>query len=114
MQDHDNLTDRTSALSALTAIFDGKWKLFVLFELAYSGEMTFGQIHRAIPGIRQKGLTSALRSLEAAALVHRNVISTRPIRVAYRVTVRTQNALPLVKELAGMLFTEVESNRQCA
>ena len=56
----------------------------------------FNELKKVIDGISQKVLTENLRSLERDGLIHRTVISFRPIKVEYSST-------HLSKELLGML-----------
>jgi DNA-binding HxlR family transcriptional regulator len=62
-----------------------KWALLALTALA-SGPLHFGELRRRLQGVSQKMLTQTLRALERDGLVSRQVLDTRPIRVAYSLT----------------------------
>ena len=50
------------------------------------GTLRFGELKDAVPGITQKTLTAALRSLEAEELLTRKVYAEVPPRVEYTLT----------------------------
>ena len=62
-----------------------KWSLSVLNELC-ERPCRFNELRRAIPQVTQKSLTATLRRLERNGVVEREVVSTRPVAVAYRIT----------------------------
>jgi DNA-binding HxlR family transcriptional regulator len=89
--------------SALELVAEDKWKLVVLLELARHGERKFGELRRAIPGIRTKALTKSLRALEKGGLLDREVILGIPTRVSYRLTERAHLAIPILLQLQEWL-----------
>jgi DNA-binding HxlR family transcriptional regulator len=62
-----------------------KWALLAIAAL-FSGPQHFGELRRQLEGVSQKMLTQTLRALERDGLVAREVIDSRPIRVAYSLT----------------------------
>ncbi|MBZ6104311.1 winged helix-turn-helix transcriptional regulator [Streptomyces olivaceus] len=62
-----------------------KWSLSVLSELC-ERPCRFNELRRAIPQVTQKSLTATLRRLERNGVVAREVVSTRPVAVSYRIT----------------------------
>lgn len=62
-----------------------KWSLSVLNELC-ERPCRFNELRRAIPAVTQKSLTATLRRLERNGIVGREVVSTRPVAVEYRIT----------------------------
>ncbi|RSS47088.1 helix-turn-helix domain-containing protein [Streptomyces sp. WAC08241] len=62
-----------------------KWSLAVLNELC-ERPCRFNELRRAIPQVTQKSLTATLRRLERNGVIDREVISTRPVAVRYRIT----------------------------
>jgi DNA-binding HxlR family transcriptional regulator len=62
-----------------------KWSLSVLNELC-ERPCRFNELRRAIPQVTQKSLASTLRRLERNGVVEREVLSTRPVAVRYRIT----------------------------
>ncbi|MGP3776233.1 winged helix-turn-helix transcriptional regulator [Streptomyces sp. SDT5-1] len=62
-----------------------KWSLSVLNELC-ERPRRFNELRRAIPEVTQKSLTATLRRLERNGIVERELISSRPVAVEYRIT----------------------------
>ncbi|MFN6547196.1 winged helix-turn-helix transcriptional regulator [Mycolicibacterium nivoides] len=61
-----------------------KWSLSILNELCVR-PCRFNELRRAIPNVTQKSLTGTLRRLERNGIVGREVSSTRPVAVTYRI-----------------------------
>ncbi|MGB3303497.1 winged helix-turn-helix transcriptional regulator [Gordonia sp. (in: high G+C Gram-positive bacteria)] len=70
-----------------------KWSLSVLNTLCEKPSR-FNELRRAIPAVSQRSLTTTLRRLERNGIIEREVVSTRPVAVEYRIT-------PLGKTLRG-------------
>ncbi|RDI19013.1 HxlR family transcriptional regulator [Rhodococcus sp. AG1013] len=62
-----------------------KWSLAVLNELC-ERPSRFNDLRRAIPAVTQKSLTATLRRLERNGIIQRELLSSRPIAVEYRIT----------------------------
>ncbi|QBJ96711.1 transcriptional regulator [Rhodococcus sp. ABRD24] len=62
-----------------------KWSLAVLNELC-ERPSRFNNLRRAIPAVTQKSLTATLRRLERNGIVQRELLSSRPVAVEYRIT----------------------------
>ncbi|MFD7134323.1 winged helix-turn-helix transcriptional regulator [Streptomyces sp. NPDC059894] len=62
-----------------------KWSLSVLNELC-ERPCRFNELRRAVPQVTQKSLTTTLRRLERNGVIEREVVSTRPVAVRYRIT----------------------------
>lgn len=62
-----------------------KWSVLVVLRLGRK-QQRFRELLRAVDGISQRMLTVTLRGLERDGLVHREVFSTRPPSVEYRLT----------------------------
>lgn len=76
-----------------------KWSLLVIYVMHQSENIRFNALHRAIPDISQKVLTSTLRSLESDGFVIRQVYAEVPPRVEYSLTDRARSFLPLVESM---------------
>lgn len=61
--------------------------------------MRFGELHRAMPNIRQGYLTQQLRELEKDGLVHREVYKQVPPKVEYSLTEIGREFLPVTKAM---------------
>lgn len=62
-----------------------KWSLSVLNELC-ERPCRFNELRRALPAVTQKSLTATLRRLERNGVIERQVTSTRPVAITYRIT----------------------------
>ncbi|NEO77174.1 MAG: helix-turn-helix transcriptional regulator [Moorea sp. SIO4G3] len=79
-------------------ILGGKWKGSILWHLK-DGPMRFNDLARQIGGASKKMVTQRLREMEDTGLVNRNVISTKPIAVAYEITDFGRTALKFLEEV---------------
>ncbi|WP_415949819.1 winged helix-turn-helix transcriptional regulator [Streptomyces sp. KLOTTS4A1] len=75
-----------------------KWSLGVLNELC-ERPCRFNELRRAIPQVTQKSLTATLRRLERNGVIEREVVSTRPVAVRYRITPLGKTLRPPVDAL---------------
>lgn len=66
-------------------LIGNKWKFLVLRDLM-GDTKRFGELKKSIGSISQKVLTSNLREMEEAGLVHRQVYAEVPPRVEYSLT----------------------------
>lgn len=79
-------------------IIGGKWKGSILWHLK-DGPLRFNDLARQLGGATRKMVTERLKELEAQGLVSRNVLSDRPIAVAYEITEFGRSALVVLERL---------------
>lgn len=79
-------------------VMQGKWKFAIIHFLSQK-TMRFGELHRALPNIRQGYLTQKLRELENDGLVHREVYKEVPPRVEYSLTDIGREFLPVTQAM---------------
>jgi DNA-binding HxlR family transcriptional regulator len=84
MDTDDDLRIDTPHRELLDQVLD-KWSLSVLNELC-ERPCRFNELRRAIPQVTQKSLTATLRRLERNGVIEREIVSTRPVAVSYRIT----------------------------
>ncbi len=75
-------------VDAVLKLLSGAWTTHVLWALQTHGELRFGALKRAIPGVSSRLLTERLRRLMEAGFVARAVIASIPPQVSYRLTER--------------------------
>lgn len=80
-------------------IFDGKWKLVILFHLFGGQVLRFSELEKAIPTITQKMLIQQLRQMEADGVVRRIVHAQVPPKVEYALTDWGQALCPALDAL---------------
>ena len=79
-------------------ILGGKWKGSILWHLK-DGPVRFNDLARQLGGASKKMVDQRLKEMEANGLVKREVLSTRPIAVAYEITDFGRSALSILETL---------------
>lgn len=103
----NDYSDACPVREVLTRVGD-KWSVLVLVRLGRQPER-FRSLMRAIEGISQRMLTTALRGLEYDGLVHRQVFDTRPPSVEYSLT---PLGLSLVGHICALANWAIEHKSQ--
>lgn len=75
-------------MEALLRLITGRWTIYILWVLSDQGQLRFGELRRAVPGISTRVLTERLRMLEHAGVVWREQAQTIPPAVTYGLTER--------------------------
>ena len=78
------------------ALIGSKWQVLILRDLFLNGTMRFKELQRSIGKVSQKVLTSNLRSMEDAGIVHRQVYAEVPPRVEYSLTEVGRTLKPVI------------------
>lgn len=78
----------------------GKWKLLIIYTISHAGAIRFSDLHRSIPDVSQKVLTSQLRDLAKDGLVNRKVYPEVPPKVEYSLTDKGLSLCPVLSLLA--------------
>lgn len=74
---------RCKTMSMLQKILGGKWKLEILYYIAFHGINRFGALRRQLGEITESSLTKQLRELEADGFLIRHDFQEVPPRVEY-------------------------------
>lgn len=90
---------RCVPMSKLQAVLSGKWKILILWYVAFYKVQRFGQLLRRLDGITQSTLTKQLRELERDGFLHREVYPEVPPRVEYTLTPRGRSFAPILEEM---------------
>lgn len=77
-------------------LIGNKWQVLILRDLILNGTMRFKELQRSIGKVSQKVLTSNLRAMEEAGIVHREVFAEVPPRVEYSLTPLGQTLKPVL------------------
>lgn len=67
-------------------LFQGKWTVWILFELSKNETMRFGELRKTIPNISNTMLASTLKDLEEKQLIKRIQYNEIPPHVEYTAT----------------------------
>lgn len=90
---------RCIPMSRLQAILGGKWKILILWYVAFYKVQRFGELMRRLEGITQSTLTRQLRELEADGFLHRQVFGEVPPRVEYTLTPLGESFVPVLQAM---------------
>lgn len=95
----DDALARCVPMSRLQAILSGKWKILILWYVAFYKVQRFGQLRRRLEGITQSTLTKQLRELEQDGFLHREIYREIPPRVEYRLTELGESFIPVLYQM---------------
>ena len=95
---------RCVPMSSLQAVLSGKWKILILWYVAFYQVQRFGELMRRLDGITQSSLTKQLRELEADGFLRRTVFPEVPPRVEYTLTELGQSFVPVLEQM--LLWSE--------
>ena len=79
-------------------LLGGKWKGSILWHLK-DGPVRFNDLARQLGGASKKMVNQRLKEMEEMGLLERQVLSTRPIAVAYSITDFGRSALDVLDQL---------------
>ncbi len=80
------------------SMLSGKWKASILWHLR-NEPMRFNDLARLFAGASKKMIDTRLKEMELHGLIDRNVLSSKPIAVAYSITDSGRSALTVLKIL---------------
>ena len=77
----------------------GKWKLRIIYMLAFHEVLRYGELKRLLSPITHKMLTTQLKELEKDGLILRTEYPQVPPKVEYSMTEMGRSLQPVVKEM---------------
>lgn len=86
MRKTETAAKRCKTMSALQKMLGGKWKLEILYYIAFCDIRRFGALRRQLGEITESSLTKQLRELEADGFLLRHDFKEVPPRVEYTLT----------------------------
>ena len=86
MRKTEQAVERCKTMSTLQKILGGKWKLEILYYIAFHDIRRFGALRRQLGEITESSLTKQLRELEADGFLVRHDFHEVPPRVEYTLT----------------------------
>ncbi len=81
------------------SLIQGKYKMLILYTLAWFGVVRFNEMKKFIGGISYKTLSSTLKELESDGLVHREEYPQIPPKVEYSLTERGKSLIPILDKM---------------
>ena len=81
------------------SLIRGKYKMYILYALAWFGVARFNEMKKFIGSISYKTLSSTLKELEADDLVHREEYPQIPPKVEYSLTERGKSLMPILNQM---------------
>ena len=81
------------------SIIEGKWKLKIVYALANSELLRYGELKRALVPITHKMLSAQLKELERDGIVVRTEYPQIPPRVEYSLSPRGEDMIAIFKEM---------------
>lgn len=78
--------ERCRTMSTLQKVLGGKWKIEILYYIAFADIHRFGELRRQLGEITESSLTKQLRELEADGFLNRYDFKEIPPRVEYTLT----------------------------
>ncbi len=78
--------ERCKTISAIQRMLGGKWKIEILYYIAFRDIHRFGALRRQLGEITESSLTKQLRELEADGFITRHDYREVPPRVEYNLT----------------------------
>lgn len=83
MRKTETAIQRCKTVSTLQRILGGKWKLEILYYIAFHDIHRFGELRRQLGEITDSSLTKQLRELESDGFLIRHDFKETPPRVEY-------------------------------
>ncbi|MDE7318165.1 MAG: helix-turn-helix transcriptional regulator [Lachnospiraceae bacterium] len=90
---------RCVPMSRLQSVIGGKWKILILWYVAFYRVQRFGELLRRLEGITQSTLTRQLRELESDGFLHREIYKEIPPKVEYSLTELGESFLPVLQAM---------------
>jgi DNA-binding HxlR family transcriptional regulator len=85
-------------IEALLKFLSGKWKPGI-FKLAADGPLRFSSLLKQLPGINKQSLAIALRELEQAGILQKDIISEKPLHIEYCLSDKGKEMVTLFEKI---------------
>ena len=82
----------------------GKWKLRIIYVLAFHEILRYGELKRILTPITHKMLSAQLKELEKDGLINRNEYKQIPPKVEYSLTQMGRDLEPVVHEIHNWIL----------
>lgn len=86
-------------VTSTVALIGKKWHPVIIHRLLEHDELGFNALKDEVDGISSKVLSDALDDLETKGIVNRDIVSEKPVRVAYSLTDLGRSLEPVIVEM---------------
>lgn len=94
-----NMNFENTGFSYTMSLISGKYKLSILYSLAFYGPFRYNELKRFLNPISFKTLTTNLKELEDCGLIIRKEYQEIPPKVEYYLSVKGKSLMPILKQL---------------
>lgn len=89
--------DYTCRKEFTLAMFNGKWKVNIIYHLGHDGTYYFHELQALLPNASHKELAKKLKELQEDSLIDRQIEDNGPrVKVAYSLTPLGRSLLPII------------------
>ena len=99
MKKNETSIKRCPTISTLQKILGGKWKIEILYYIAFENVRRFGDLRRHIGEITESSLAKQLRELESDGFITRHDFEEVPPHVEYSLTKLGTSFIPLLEQM---------------
>ena len=92
------------------SLFNGKWKMHILFWLWKKEVMRYSEIKRELGKVTHKMLSTQLKELERDGLLIRREYPQVPPKVEYSLTEKGQSIMPILQEICKWGHEHIPEN----
>ncbi len=85
-------------------MIDGKWKLRIIYVLAFHEILRYGELKRLLSPITHKMLSTQLKELDKDGLINRKEYQQIPPKVEYSLTQMGRDLEPVVREIHNWIL----------
>lgn len=103
--------ERCPVISTIQKILGGKWKLEIIYYIAFEDVHRFGELRRHIGSIAESSLVKQLRELESFGILERHDFQEVPPHVEYELTELGKSLIPVMMELKAWGDAHVDDLR---
>lgn len=102
-------------VTAALDVIGGKWKPLILYELK-KGPLRFGELRRALQGVRHKVLIEQLGELQDEGIVTKTMLTGKVVQSEYRLSEYGETLRPVLEGLAlwGIAHRNLRENSRVA
>lgn len=94
-----NMNFEETGFAYSMSLISGKYKLPILYALAFYGPFRYNELKRFLNPISFKTLTSNLKDLEASKLIIRKEYQEIPPKVEYYISDKGKSLIPILDQL---------------